>query len=479
LISRTPENILIAGYGGAVLMDSNLKMLWATQEIGFREKVESVFTDKDSTTYLGAKGVIYKMKDRRIDTFIMNKDIVNSRVKKIAHLQNGLFLLATKGYGILLYDTKANNSFRHINKGLASNIIEDIFIENDSIWWVASYYGISKVQYFAYTNTYTITNLNTKLGLPSNEINSIVKFDNRIWAGTNDGIFWFNENNIGDMHYSAPVFLSRLIVNNKPVNSDSGSVFPYNQNNFEFEFTALSYRSLGKIRYEYKLAGLSDQWFTTEDRNIRFTALKPGDYTLYLRISDPSIYTYSKTISYKFKVTKPYYATIWFILLVSAIVIAIIILIVGLWLNNIITKSKSRYKILEAEQQALRSQMNPHFVFNVLNSIQASILENDKRNAVLFLSKFSTLIRRVLNNSKNPSINLKEEIDVLKSYLEMEHFRMGDKLNFSIETSLSLNPEEYSIPGFIIQPFIENAIWHGISPSARQGMIEVIFEEKK
>jgi hypothetical protein len=265
-----------------------------------------------------------------------------------------------------------------------------------------------------------------------------------------------------------------MLVNNKAVNPDSVSTFAYNHNNFEFEFTALSYRSQGKIRYEYKLSGLSDQWFTTEDRNIRFTALKPGKYKLHLRISDPSIYTYSKTFSYQFEVYKPIYQTTWFILLIAAVVLGVITFIV----NNIISKSKTKYKILEAEQHALRSQMNPHFIFNVLNSIQASILENDKRNALLFLSKFSVLIRRVLNNSKNPFINLKDEIEVLQSYLEMEHFRMGDKLSFSIVSNLPQNFEYYSIPSFIIQPFLENSIWHGISPSPKQGQINLLFEEK-
>jgi hypothetical protein len=232
--------------------------------------------------------------------------------------------------------------------------------------------------------------------LPSNEINAITKYNDKIWAGTNNGVFSFDEKNIGNLNYTAPVFLTRMLVNNKPVNPDSVSTFAYNHNNFEFEFTALSYRSQGKIRYEYKLSGLSDQWFTTEDRNIRFTALKPGKYKLHLRISDPSIYTYSKTFSYQFEVYKPIYQTTWFILLIAAVVLGVITFIV----NNIISKSKTKYKILEAEQHALRSQMNPHFIFNVLNSIQASILENDKRNALLFLSKFSVLIRRVLNNSK-------------------------------------------------------------------------------
>ncbi len=477
LISQTADGIITAGYGGAVILDKNLFPEWLTQQIGFGEKIESLFADKDSNCYMGAKGVIYRLRNKKIDTFIIDPSLSSIIIKKLSKLSNNTLAVTTKGNGIMLYDMVSRKLIKVIRQGLASEIIEDLYIENDSTLWAATYNGICRIKYSAKLNTYTSTNLNTKLGLPSNEINCLVKFDNKIWAGTNNGVFWFNENDIGDLNYSAPVLLTRMLVNNKPINHDSVSSFAYNHNNFEFEFTALSYRSLGKIRYEYKLEGLSNQWYSTEDRNLRFMGLKPGRYSLHLRISDPGIYTYSKIISYDFEVRKPYYATTWFITLALTAIIGIAALIVLLYINNIVTKSKSKYKILEAEQHALRSQMNPHFIFNVLNSIQASILENDKRNAVLFLSKFSVLMRRVLNNSKNPFINLKDEIEVLRSYLEMEHFRMGDKLSFSIESHLPLSIESYSIPSFIIQPFIENAIWHGISPSKKQGTIDVAFEE--
>ncbi len=479
LISKSPAGVIIAGYGGAVLMDKDLKPLWASQHINFSEKIESLLANDDSTYYLGAKGIIYHLKkNRQIDTFLHDKNLIDQRIKRISKINHKLLAVTTSSNGILLYDKTTKKLINNIKQGLASRTIEDLYVENDSTWWAATYNGISKINYSYKLNNYNILNLNTRLGLPSNEINCIIKFDDKIWAGTNNGIFRFDEKDLHDFNYTAPVFLTRMLVNNKPVNPDSISSFPFNYNNFEFEFTALSYRSLGKIRYEYRLMGLSDQWFTTEDPNIRFTGLKPGSYILNLRISDPSIYTYSKIISYSFHVRKPYYATTWFIILISAIIIGIVVLIVALYVNNIVTKSKSKYKILEAEQHALRSQMNPHFIFNVLNSIQASILENDKRNAVLFLSKFSVLIRRVLNNSKNPFVNLKEEIDVLRSYLEMEHFRMGDKLNFTIESELPLSSDSYSLPGFIIQPFIENAIWHGISPSEKKGKIDILFKEE-
>ncbi len=473
-ISRSPEGAIIAGYGGVVLMDKDLKPLWASQDINFSEKIISLLANEDSSYYLGAKGIIYRLKNRHIDTFLYDKPLIDQSIKRINKINERLLAITTSDNGILVLEKTTKKLVQTIKERLASSTIEDLYIENDSTWWAATYNGISKIHYSARLNTYSVLNLNTRLGLPSNEINAITKYDNRIWAGTNNGIFCFDAKDIADLNYTAPVFLTRMLVNNEPVNPDSISSFAHNYNNFEFKFTALSYRSLGKIRYEYQLLGLSNQWFTTEDPNIRFTGLKPGSYKLNLRISDPGIYTYSKMISYSFEVQKPVYARTWFILLIASIILGVIIYIV----STIIAKSKSKYKILEAEQHALRSQMNPHFVFNVLNSIQASILENDKRNAVLFLSKFSVLIRRVLNNSRNPFINLKEEIDVLRSYLEMEHFRMGNKLSFSIETELSMGPENYSIPGFIIQPFIENAIWHGISPSAKPGQIDVLFREE-
>ncbi len=119
-------------------------------------------------------------------------------------------------------------------------------------------------------------------------------------------------------------------------------------------------------------------------------------------------------------------------------------------------------KIAEIEMTALRAQMNPHFLFNVLNSIKLYMVQNDARTAARYLTKFSRLIRLILNNSKSPMIKLSEELSALQLYVEMENFRFNDKFDYEIDVHPSINIESVDIPPMILQPYVENAIWHGL-----------------
>lgn len=133
--------------------------------------------------------------------------------------------------------------------------------------------------------------------------------------------------------------------------------------------------------------------------------------------------------------------------------------------NTIIQKNlEDEYnkRIAEIEMKALRAQMNPHFLFNVLNSIKLYMVQNDAKTASVFLTKFSRLIRLILNNSKNKMVCLADELEALKLYIEMENFRFNDKFDFSIDLSKNVNADEIEIPPLILQPYVENAIWHGL-----------------
>ena len=124
---------------------------------------------------------------------------------------------------------------------------------------------------------------------------------------------------------------------------------------------------------------------------------------------------------------------------------------------------KNEKKVLMLEQQMLRSQMNPHFLFNSLNSIKLFIINNEKETAVYYLNKFSKLIRTILSNSQEKEISLKEELETMALYLNIENIRFTEKINYEVKIEDGLNPEEIKIPSLILQPFIENAIWHGLS----------------
>ncbi len=144
-------------------------------------------------------------------------------------------------------------------------------------------------------------------------------------------------------------------------------------------------------------------------------------------------------------------------------------------LNDIKRREKLKQQVILAEQTALRAQMNPHFIFNALNSIQDFILHHDDKNANIFLTNFSTLIRKILETSKNNTVSLKEEIETIRIYLDIEKLRFEGKFKYIITIDKSVNLEETFIPPMLLQTYIENAIWHGLIPNNTEGLLEINF----
>lgn len=160
----------------------------------------------------------------------------------------------------------------------------------------------------------------------------------------------------------------------------------------------------------------------------------------------------------------------YFILFLSLIIILLIVISFFIYRQ---IRLKQQKKAVQLEHKALRTQMNPHFIFNSLNSIQRMYVEGNTDEANDFLTEFSGLIRNILENSNYNKIALNEEISTLKSYLELEKLRTKDKFDFTITVDESIDPYNYQVPPLVIQPFVENAIWHGILPGDRKGEIQV------
>jgi LytS/YehU family sensor histidine kinase len=160
----------------------------------------------------------------------------------------------------------------------------------------------------------------------------------------------------------------------------------------------------------------------------------------------------------------------------------LILLLVALgWYRVDRKRRKERFEKEAAtlETQALRSQMNPHFIFNALNSINAYVQQNDQESASNFLTKFARVMRSVLENSRHGEVTLSEDLDALRGYMELERMRMQGKFDFSINVAPDLDPELVLVPPLVVQPFVENAIWHGMSRKIEKGRITLSVEIKQ
>jgi len=160
----------------------------------------------------------------------------------------------------------------------------------------------------------------------------------------------------------------------------------------------------------------------------------------------------------------------------AIILVVLTTLLIFIWRKYLqLKRRENQHQMVVLEQKALQSMMNPHFIFNALGSIQSYLLQNKPGEAGLYLSQFARLIRQNLSAINSPMINLEEEIDRLKNYMDLERLRMEDKFEYVIEFEEGVEEEELMIPSMIIQPFIENAVWHGMSALDNKGTIRISF----
>jgi LytS/YehU family sensor histidine kinase len=158
--------------------------------------------------------------------------------------------------------------------------------------------------------------------------------------------------------------------------------------------------------------------------------------------------------------------------------LAIVLVTVLLFIFNRQQQITQEKKILTLEQNMLKSQMNPHFIFNSLNSIKLYIINNEKENAVYYLNKFAKLIRKILVASNEKDISLADELDTMKLYMNIENIRFSNEINFKIKIDEKINPENIRVPSLILQPFLENSLWHGLSSKTDDKRIELDIKKE-
>lgn len=256
---------------------------------------------------------------------------------------------------------------------------------------------------------------------------------------------------------------------------------PYNQSNIEVSFTLLDYQAPQAVQYFHLLEGSSNNWEPCE-QTISYQQLAAGNYKLRIKAINGMNLPASNELVLDITIHPPFWKTWWFFLLCIAFVCLAFFLYVKIRIAAVKkeeqTKAAFNKALAEVEMKALRAQMNPHFLFNCLNSINRYIVIKDTKNASNYLTKFSKLIRLILENSAKENVSLTNEKELLKLYIEMESMRFESKFTYDIETENLNNSDEIMIPAMIIQPYIENAIWHGLLNKDGDRHLQIRFRKQ-
>lgn len=392
----------------------------------------------------------------------------------------------TNGGGINRFDPYSI-SFEHytMDNGLADNIVYGMLEDVDGFFWLSTNNGLSR---FDPSEERFIT-FDVQDGLLSDEfnLNGAYQTDRGelFFAGVN-GITSFFPLSYDGSSDEPSVQFTELLVHDReelvefPLNETI--VLKYYQNSFHLSFAALDFLNPFKNKFEYQLENY-DNAFTYLDmgvHQIEYRKLPPGDYKLILLGSNSLGATTKATLEIKVQ------AAWWQKLIFRIFVIVAILSLAGSFIlfryNSFRRKHALEKQLLTIESElvqsqkfALRSQMNPHFIFNSLNSIQNFVLKNDVDAANYYLSNFSILMRRVLEYSQHNLITLDEEIQLIELYIKMEKLRFSDKFDIDINVDPKIDIHIVKIPPMILQPYMENAILHGLQLIKHRGLLKVSF----
>jgi ligand-binding sensor domain-containing protein len=284
-------------------------------------------------------------------------------------------------------------------------------------------------------------------------------------------------------------YLSSIQIFNKPFATDTLPEFlqtlklPHHSNFVTLAFSSTEYEKQDRLEYRYKLEGINKDWVHVNylNRTITYNDLEPGRYIFYANVKNADGTWSNDGVKLSITIVPAWWQTNVFKVLCLLLFIAVAYLFVKWRIKSVRRqeqlKNKYEKELLELEAKALRAQMNPHFIFNCMNSIKSLIQKNEHEKAINYLTTFSKLIRTIFQNSDKREITLADEVETCRLYTNLESMRFGDKFDYRFDVDDSLDLKSVMVPALIIQPFIENAIWHGVMPKEEGGTVTVTIDK--
>lgn len=439
--------------------------------------------DSSGRIWFSTKTELFFYKDQKVHKVEM-PTVASNTSKAFECQQNGLLWFTTENNGVmgcrLVKNKLITKENINIKNGLPALHASSVTPDRNRGLWIATVAGICRVnpEGRSVTGRYNVYQFSRTDGIPfSNYGVTQLVTDTRgdIWNTNLDGLLHF------DLH--APyldtlppaILMEKIDVRSRERGWQSKSVrlngmtcpgspvLQYYENNIALYFTGV-FLTGNTLSYQYRLSGVQSNWQEqTGNAPVNYYNLPAGDYTFYIKAIAPQG-TESKVIKYNFTILPPFWMTWWFRILVVLFFMYLVYVFVKRRERAIKHENGIHLQMSELRMQALQAQMNPHFIFNSLNSIQSYIINNDAMSAAKYLSKFAKLIRRILDNSKHSFIPFEEVIDVLKMYVELEAFRFSHEFAYSFTVEEDDDLMNMPFPPMLLQPFVENAIWHGLMP---------------
>lgn len=399
---------------------------------------------------------------------------------------NSLFGMAEDRYGIIwvgqdngivAYDPETNRIIRTLTEGNSIGPVQRVTVDSMQNIWFRSING-----YWCWLRRQDrLIQFHYSEGMPDNEEGLFyTDFNGNVYAGGSGGIVWFHAGQLDHYSVSASVRIMdaysndiRLAIVAGPQGEKRLKLNP-NQHSLQFVFDVINYDRPDNNLFYYKLSSTPGDWTPVDNGRLSFNNLAPGEYTLTVRGGNKLAGLFTPTDTLVFTIPPFWYQSSWFKGLIILAILGLVTLAVRRRIAHIRREAAFRQKIADTELQALRAQMNPHFIFNSLNSIENFIMKNEKWLASDYLNKFARLVRMILHSSRNELVPFTKDMEALQLYVDLEKLRYNNKFQYHTDIDDTLTNGEYSVPSLLIQPYVENAILHGIALSSRDdGQVQV------
>jgi hypothetical protein len=465
--------------------------------------------------FIGTTEGLYHLKERHLQPIKINTTLDFSIINDLIFCKNSIYIASNKGLWkvddllepkkidrILKKNSVSLEKFQ--NKIILATLKDGLFIINgntiekeittlknissvkklkNEIWVTSKTDGIEVFVLPSFSFKQKINKYNS---LKTNSIYNVFKDTLKAnWIATNDGLYKINFANQSNKFNRKPtIHFENLQINHQHIDSvlfDKNVKFLNTDNNISITFKTVDLSNPKKIKYRYKLTDGFSPW--SKNNTVQFPNLPAGKYKFQVqsKIEEKK----SAIKSFAFIIDAPFYKKVWFLFTLAISLLLIAYFSLDFYLRQLnkdhkekLDKLKIQNRLLSLEQKSLQLQMNPHFIFNVLNGIKA--LGNSGKIDALntTISKFSILLRGILQNSRKEEITLQEEINLLKNYIELEQRMSSKSFSYTIHTNLNnIDADEILIPTMLLQPFVENCVQHAFQ-NATLGEMSIRFEVK-
>jgi ligand-binding sensor domain-containing protein len=487
------EYLLIGGKFGASVIRNDGKLMSESERKHYRLGTKTFIKDNIKANFFYFKKIIsarttYRLSKEKyliayIDglfSFDLQKGLVEifdsegnsvTNINNITQTADGRVWLSSTAQGLLEYRNAIVTPLKSIP--FLKNIDIKLVRADGNDLWAATTNTLFHIK----PNLAEVLSYSKNDGLEVEEIKDFIIKNDQIWLVSHKGLINFRKGLPSKNKVAAPIRLEAIYINDRDTLLSPKYHLSYKQNDITIAFHAICFRCFGEQSYRYQMKGLSDKWRDLDgtQQEIRFNSLPPNHYQLTIYAVNEDGVESEHPIVLDFHIAAPYWQTWWFRGLVSLLIFSF--LAWQLWLMR--RRHRMQLYINQLRNQALQSQMNPHFIFNALNAIQRLMLHSSTEEAMGYLTKFAKLIRQIFEISSLPSISLEKEEEFLRLYLDLEKLRFKEKVDIQFEIDPALGDDFHEIPPLLVQPVIENSFKHGLLHKEGQGHLLVKFEKEE